>query len=118
MKTVLRILLILAVAAVISGAAVGLVNVSGAQASSSSDRPQFQGAAAGGRGQFTPPSGAGFGRDDAAGGSLILATTAKNLGIVAVIVLAVAGAERLLKLVRSRRPAELPVRFDDLDGKA
>ena len=104
MKTFLRIVLILAVAAAICGAALAIVTVTGAQASSSSRAGGFHG-------------GAGFGRGDLGGRAFSLAATAKNLSIIAAIVLAVVGAERLLKLVRPRRPAPLAVRSTELEGK-
>lgn len=125
MKTVARILIILAVAVTIAGVALLVVNVSGAQASQSFGERQFSprqelssdssssglGQAGSAPGQFGSDSGrGGFGDSRGGeGGAFSLAEVFKNIAIVAVIVVIVTAVERLLKAIRRKRLAQVPV---------
>jgi hypothetical protein len=103
MKTVGRILIILAVAAVIAGLVVTVVNVSGVGAAQVTGQGQFRD-----NGFFTQGSGVpGSGRSVSSSFSMI--ETIKNLALVALITAVVAIFERLLKIFRKNRLVRQPV---------
>ncbi len=126
MKTVGRILIILAVAVAIAGVTLLAVNVSGAQASQSFGERQFStgqepnagnsssglgqaGLAPGRFGSDSDRGGFDADRGGEGGGVFSLAEVLKNIAIVAVIVLIVTAVERLLKVIRRKRLAQVPV---------
>jgi hypothetical protein len=125
MKTVLRIIIILGAALVVSGGALLIVNTGG------TGTTQFPGGGEGrrlegeyhvpGQGMFPKGSGQGnglkVGHSEENNGTIPWAVTLKNIAIIAGIVLAVALIERLLRTVRRKKtiPAsqEEPGRKDE-----
>jgi hypothetical protein len=125
MKTILRIFLILLVAAVIGGGTYLLVNNG-----STSALGQTAGEGSGERhrpgsgnlvpGQapdgFVPGSGRGHG-EGMEGGAFLWAESIKNIGIVAVLVIVVVLFERLLKGARRKKAAPVVVNTLEMDQK-
>lgn len=102
MKTIEHILIILAVAAVIAGLVVTVVNVSGAGAAQVTGQGQFHSSEF-----FTQGSGVpGSGRSVSSSFSMI--ETFKNLTFIALITAVVAIFERLLKIFRKNRLVRQP----------
>lgn len=126
MKTVLRIFIILLVAAAISGVTLLLVNngststlgqtvgESSGEQHSPGSRNLVPGQAPDG---FVPGSGRGHGEGMEGGGAFSWADSIKNIGIVAGFILVVALFERLIKAARTRKAARVPVSAPEPDGK-
>lgn len=103
MKTVGRILIILAVAAVIAGLVVAVVNVSGAGAAQVTGQGQFHGNGFFTQGRGVPESGRSV------SSSFSMIETIKNLALVGLITVVVAIFERLLKIFRKNRLVRQPI---------
>jgi hypothetical protein len=103
MKTITRIVIILAAAAVIAGLVLAVGNVTGVQAAQGTGQGQPHGSTGVGQGGIRPVHG------NSAGGSFSMAEIIKNLAIVAVITAGVTGIERLLTKLRMNRLVHQPV---------
>jgi hypothetical protein len=103
MKTLWRVLIILAAAAVIAGLAVSIVNISGVQAAPGTGQGQFHASAEFQQGGV--PSGHGR----SAAGSFSLNETIKNLTILAVIIAVVVASERLIRIFGKKKLIPHPV---------
>jgi hypothetical protein len=112
MKTVARILIILAVSVAIAGLALALANTTGVQASQTPGDQQSHAGQGTGSGQIAPSlgqAGLGPGHGKTEGGAFSITEMLKNLAIVAMIVLAVVALERLQKGVVRGRHARVAV---------
>jgi amino acid transporter len=111
MKTIGRILIILAAATIITGLALAVVNITGVQASQVTGQGQFHDNGRFEQGGIRPDNG----RSE--GGSFSMAETIKNLAIVAVMTIVVVAFERLLRMLRKNRLVRQPVSREQLGRK-
>jgi hypothetical protein len=106
MKTIVKILTILAAAALVAGVLVAIVNVSGVQAAQATGGPAMRSGL-----QFATSSGHG----SLASGAASITEILKNLEVIAGIGLGVGGVERIVEQFQRKRLAAVSVRNDPQD---